>query len=147
VALPEDLQDPVVADALGIEDDQHDLVVARQARAHFLVGRIRRQPGRVADRGREDSGRLPELALGAPEAAETEHRRLEPRWKRRRERMTVHEVLGRHRHALGPAGQRVLARRHHQLGSRPPHTCLLRPRPSHASSSRPTARCDSRRDP
>src|SRR5207245_2905549 len=83
-----------------------DLVVAGEAGAHLFVGGVRREAGGVADRCREDARRLPELALGSPEAAEAEYRHLEPRRERRRERMTVHVVSGRHRHAFGPARKR-----------------------------------------
>ena len=43
------------------------------------------KPRRVADGGRVDTRQLPELRLGAPEAAETEQRLLVPGGKRRLE--------------------------------------------------------------
>src|SRR5207249_959220 len=54
----------------------------------------------VADRRREDAGRLPEHPLGAPEAAHPEHRQLEPFRKRRDERVAVDVVLTGHLHGI-----------------------------------------------
>ena len=64
-------------------------------------------PAGVADRRRVHARQLPELPLGAPEAAHAEHRALQSVGKRRLDAMTVDEVAVGHRHALGPAGQRV----------------------------------------
>ena len=52
--------------------------MAGAAGADLLVGRVGREAARVADRRREDAGRLPELPLRAPEAAQAEERQLRP---------------------------------------------------------------------
>ena len=52
----------------------HHLGVTGQARTHFFVRRVRRESSGVSDGGRIHAWRLPELALGAPETAEAEHR-------------------------------------------------------------------------
>ena len=73
VALPEHLEQLVVAHALRVVDDEHRLVVAGPAGADLFVSGIRREPAGIADGGDMNAGDLPELALGAPEAAEPEH--------------------------------------------------------------------------
>src|SRR5207245_1804660 len=105
--------------------DQHDLVVTGAPGAHFLIGGIRREPGGVPDRGREDAGREPERLLGAPEAAESEDRGLHAGGERRRQRPSAHVVGGGHGHPLRAAGQRGLRRRHRRL-VRAPHGRDLR---------------------
>jgi hypothetical protein len=104
VVLPEELEDRLEARGRGIPDDQHDLVVARPRRAHLFVGRVRRLPARVADGGRPHARRLPEDALGAPEAAHPDHERLEALGPRRRGRVAQDDMLSRR-------GDRVLAAR------------------------------------
>src|SRR5947207_3171828 len=90
VAFPENFQHRVVRRHLRIEDDEHDLGVAGHAGAHFPIRRIRRVAAGVADRGRVDAGRLPELPLRTPEAAHPEDRLLEAGGKRRRDAVAVH---------------------------------------------------------
>src|SRR5262249_33829887 len=68
VALPEDLQQRVVAHHRRIEDNTHDLVVAGEAGADFLVGGVAREAPGVPDGGGEHAGHRPEFSLGAPEA-------------------------------------------------------------------------------
>ena len=74
VALPEQAQQLVVGDLLRAVDHEHDLVVAGAPAADLLVGGVRRVAAGVADRRRVDARRLPEAALGAPEAAQPEDR-------------------------------------------------------------------------
>src|SRR6185369_4133770 len=62
-------------DLLRIVDHQHHFVVAGAAGADFLVGWMRCRTACVADRGDVDAvPQFPELAFGAPEAAEPEDR-------------------------------------------------------------------------
>src|SRR5262249_27885286 len=76
VRLPEDFQQLVIADALGVIDHEHRLVVPGKPRANFLVGRVRRKAPGITDRGHMHARDLPELPLCAPEAAEPEQRLL-----------------------------------------------------------------------
>src|SRR5215831_8525982 len=93
MALPEGLKQCLVADLLGIEHYEHNLVVARATGAHFLVGRVGRDTAGVAHRRHPDAiSHLPELALGAPEATESEHRHLEAVWIGAFERALAEEV-------------------------------------------------------
>src|SRR4029453_4429731 len=80
------------------------------------VGRVAR---RVSDRGRIDAGELPELALGAPETAESEDRLLQPVGERRLQPGAVDEVRLGHRHLLLPPRQRVVFGWHARLGEHP----------------------------
>src|SRR5690606_4504026 len=72
VVLPEDAEQLFVGDALGVEDDAHDLCLAGLARAHPVVRRTEREAAGLADLGRIHAFGLPELALGPPEAAHAE---------------------------------------------------------------------------
>ena len=102
MVLPEDAQHLVERRDLRIEHDEHDLGVTGAARAHLFVRRVRRDAARVADRGRVDAGRGPELPLRAPEAAHAEHDLLETLGERRLERRAEHEVaLGNRERTLG----------------------------------------------
>src|SRR5215212_10578747 len=74
VGLPEHREQVPVGDLVGVEDDEHGLGVSRTSAAHLLVGRVRREAPRVADRRRVDAVDLPELTLCTPEAAEAEDR-------------------------------------------------------------------------
>jgi hypothetical protein len=107
VALPEQLQEVLVARLGRVEHDQHRLGVAGASAADLPVGRVGRMPARVADRGREHARRLPEHALCAPEATEAEHRPLEPLGKRRLEGSAEHIVARRHGHPLLTARKSV----------------------------------------
>ena len=73
MCFPEHGEQVPVGDLLGVEDDQHGLSVPASAAAHLLIGRVR-EASCVTDGGRIDAIDLPELALGAPEAAEAEDR-------------------------------------------------------------------------
>src|SRR6202012_710601 len=77
VALPEQLEHVLERRLLGVESDEHCLGVARTPAADLLVGRVRREAAGVADCGRVNARRLPEDALGAPEAAHAEDRGLD----------------------------------------------------------------------
>src|SRR5579859_6318995 len=79
MALPEELQQPVIADRLRVEDDEHDLGVPGASAAYLLVGRVHGRAAGIADRSGPHARRLPEFALGTPEAAEPEYRHLQPR--------------------------------------------------------------------
>src|SRR5262249_24102654 len=76
VRLPEDFQQLVIADALGVIDNEHRLVVPGKPRANFLVGRVRRKHPCITDRGHMHARDLPEIPLRASEAAEPEQRLL-----------------------------------------------------------------------
>ena len=115
VALPERLQQRVVRHLLRIEHHEHDLVVAGHAGADFTVGRIRRVSGGVAHGRAVDTRQLPELALGAPEAPEPEHRLFEAGREAPSDRRAVDEMRIRHRHRLGTPGQRGVFRRQASL--------------------------------
>src|SRR6185312_388891 len=67
----------------------------------------------IADGGRVDARSLPELALGAPEAAQAEHRLLEPGREWRLDAVAVDEVGRRHgERCLVTSRQRAAGRRH-----------------------------------
>src|SRR5213083_1886910 len=83
-----------------------------QPTADLLVGRIRCVAAGVADRRGVDPGQLPDDALGAPEATETEDRLLEPVREGRLERRPEHLVATRDRHALLAPGERLIGRDH-----------------------------------
>jgi hypothetical protein len=72
VCLEEYLQQIGVADHRRVIDHEHHLGVPGAAAADFLVARIRRMAAGVADRRHPNAVAFPELALGAPEAAEPE---------------------------------------------------------------------------
>src|SRR5450759_1329980 len=82
VALPERLEQRLVGNLFRVVDHQHHLIVAGASRADFLVGRTGRQSAGIADGGDLDArisrpfAKLPEFALGAPEAAKPEQRLL-----------------------------------------------------------------------
>jgi len=76
--------------------------------AHLAVGRIRRVAARIPDGRRINARRFPELSFGAPEAAHAEHRLLETRGKRRRDRMTVDVMGRRNRHRLLAPGKSLV---------------------------------------
>src|SRR4051794_3353586 len=94
VALPEELEHLLVAGLLGVEDDEDGLGVAGAPRADLLIARVGRRAARVADRGGPHARRLPEDALGAPEAAHAELGALQAVGERRRDRMPEHLVGG-----------------------------------------------------
>ncbi len=98
----------LVADPLGVVDDEHRLVMAGPARADLLIGRVRREPAGIADRGDMDAGDLPELPLGAPEAAEPEQRRLGALRVGAFEGGAAHEMGLGGGNGLRPAGQRLV---------------------------------------
>src|SRR5215207_10422893 len=74
VGLPEHREQVPVGDLLGVKGDEHGLGVPGTAAANLLVGRVQREASRVAGRRRVNAVDLPELALGAPEAAEAKDR-------------------------------------------------------------------------
>src|SRR5258705_3199604 len=74
VVLPEGLEQSLIGDLAWIVDHQHDLVMAGAPAADLLISRIGRVTSRIAHRGDVDAlAQLPELALGAPEAAHAEY--------------------------------------------------------------------------
>ena len=94
-------------EACRVEHDQHNLRVAGPAAADLLVGRVGGEAARVTDRGRVDARRLPEHALGAPEAAHADDqvpKSVRERWLHRR---AEHGVALGDRHLYIPPGQRV----------------------------------------
>src|SRR5271167_4089502 len=72
MALPEQLEQCLVAREFRIIDDEHGFGVATAAAAHLFVGRVRGGPAGVADRGDPDARRFPEHPLRTPKAAEPE---------------------------------------------------------------------------
>ena len=90
--------------------------MAGAAGAHLLVGGVGRGTAGITDRRHPDAvAHLPELALGAPEAAQAEDCRLEPVGVGTFERTLVEEVrLGR-RDRVGAALERAVGRRHLEL--------------------------------
>src|SRR6185312_213240 len=87
--------------------DQDDLRVTGPPGADLLVGRVRRESARIADGGRNDTGRLPEVLLVAPEAAKAEDGRPGPVGERRDDPGAVDEVGVRDFERLGSARQGV----------------------------------------
>ena len=116
VLLEEDLEQVGVGDLLRVEGDHHRLGVAGPAAADLLVGRVRRGPVHVADRGRVDAVEVPEEPLRAPEAAEGEVGDLDPVRERRLQRRVEHGVaLGDLEGGLAAARQRLLGGGHARL--------------------------------
>src|SRR5258708_29211711 len=76
VVLPEDAEQLVEAHLGRFVGDLHHLGGAGAPAADLAIRRCTRGAARVADRGRHHARRLPELALGAPEAAHPEQRGL-----------------------------------------------------------------------
>src|SRR5882762_10219311 len=77
------------------------------------LGRVGRETGGVAHGRRIGTGRFPEFAFGAPEAAHSEHRHFQSGWKRRLHAVAVDEMLGWHLEAgRGPSRQRPAGGRH-----------------------------------
>jgi len=62
-----------VRDDGGVEYDQYNFVVAGHTGADLFVCGVRGHAAGVAGGGGDDAGRLPEAALGAPEAAHAEN--------------------------------------------------------------------------
>ena len=127
MGLPEHLEEFFVAHHLGIEHDQHHLVVPGHARTHFPVGGIgRHSPGVAHGRG-VDAVELPETALRPPETTQAEHRLLHAFRVGRRQRVAVHEMRRRHLYLLLPPGQRLGCIRYLCLlaDQSPEHVCLL----------------------
>src|SRR5207248_11642537 len=72
VLAPEDVEQRVGRDALGVIRHLDDLRVTRRVRADVLVGRLVECPALVADLGLRHAVDLPERRLDAPEAARSE---------------------------------------------------------------------------
>ncbi len=107
VIFPERLQQLLVGDLLRIEHDQHHFGMTGAARTDLFIGRIGRMSAGIADGGRMDAvAELPELALGAPETAQPEHRLLEAGGIGRLQLAAVDEMRGGGRYRGGAARQR-----------------------------------------
>jgi len=78
VVFPEHFQELALGDFPRVKHDQHEFGLAGPAGADFLVAPVGRLAARIADRGGPYAGLLPELALGAPEAAEAEGGDFQP---------------------------------------------------------------------
>ena len=113
VALPKNLEQLRVADFGRVVDDEHGLGVPGAAGARLVVGGVRGESTRIADGGRVDAGRLPELALRAPKATETEHRCLIAIRPRPLQRLAVGVVDLWYRHGLLDPPRKSVLRRHH----------------------------------
>ncbi len=92
--------------------------MAGASRADLFVGRVRRVAAGVPDRGRPDPVGLPEDLLGAPEAAQAEHHRLEAGGERRLDGAAGHEMRLRDRELVVIASLQGLVRGG-QFGLRP----------------------------
>src|SRR5436305_1684916 len=111
MALPEQLEQCLVIREFWIIDDEHGFGVAGKAAAHLFVGRVRRRPAGVADRGNPNTRRLPEHPLRTPEAAEAEESLFHAGGIRPRQRVAVDEMVIGYRHRLAPSRQTVLGPR------------------------------------
>ena len=89
--------------------------MAGQPGAGLLIGRVGGDAAGIADRRHPDAFGLPEQALGAPEAAEAEHSRLQPVGIGTLERPLRDEMLGRGRDGTVAAGQRLAGLRQIEL--------------------------------
>ena len=96
VRLPEQLEQVGVRHLGRVEDDLHDLGMARAGTADLVVRRVGRVAALVTDRRRKDAVGLPELALRTPEATQGEVRRLQAGRVGRLERGVQDEVALRH---------------------------------------------------
>src|SRR5207247_2729971 len=103
VALAENPKHLVVGDLLRVEHHEHDFSVPGGTAAHLAIDGIGSVPSGIADGGRIDAGKLPELPFGAPETAEPEERELQSLRKRRRKRMAAQVMRRRQRHAFAAA--------------------------------------------
>src|SRR5919199_260414 len=111
VGLPEHREQVTVGDLLAVEDDEHGLGVPGTSATNLLVGRVRCEAPRVADRRRIDAVDLPELALGPPEAAEAEDRGAHTLGKRWLDWRAEHGVPLRNvERRLLPTGKRLTGR-------------------------------------
>src|SRR5215210_6465599 len=134
VGLPEHREQVPVGDLLGVEGDEHSLGVPGTAAANLLVGRVRREAPRVADRRRVDAVDLPEPTLCTPEAAEAEDRGAHTLEKGRLKGRAEHGVpLGNGERRLLPSGERLCGRDHGELMAiekhlLPPHRWVLWPK-------------------
>src|SRR5207302_7737509 len=94
-----------------VEHREHGLRVTRAAAADLFIGRVRRVAAGVADGGGVHPWRLPEHALGSPEAAHPDDQLLIligiPPTPRRLQRRTEYSVLVGDGHFLRAPGQRT----------------------------------------
>src|SRR5215217_60656 len=135
VGLPEHREQVPEGDLLGVEDDEHGLGMPGTAAANLLVGRVRREAPRVADRRRVDAVDLPELTLGPPEAAEAEDRGARTLGKGRLKGRAEYGVpLGNAEGRLLPAGKRLCWRSHSSLMAIEEHPLTSSPLSSLAQS-------------
>ena len=109
VRFPEHCQQPVVGDNSGVEHHEHDLGMACEPAAHFLIRRVRSDTARVSCGRAEYAPGFPEAALGAPEATEPEHGLLQFGCERSLERVAVHVVRRRNRHGGVATRQGLIA--------------------------------------
>src|SRR5439155_11549514 len=113
VLLEERLQQRLVRHLRRVERHKYRLRVPCPPRADLLVSRVRRIPARVPDRRRVHARHLPEQPLGAPEATQREHCRLDPVRERRHQRRPEHLVPLRYlERPILPSRQRLFRRNH-----------------------------------
>src|SRR5262249_39844530 len=105
VRLEEQLEELLIGHLLRVIDDLDDLIVAGPAGARFLLGGIWRRAACIADGCDDHARHLPEFALGAPEAAETEERYPGTLRERPLEGKAVDEMALGRRDGRGAAGQ------------------------------------------
>src|SRR5215213_5615031 len=113
MGLPEHREQFPVRDLLQIEDDEHGLGVPGSSAADLLVGRVRCEASRVADRRRVNAVDLPEFTLGPPEAAEAEDSGAHTLGEGRLEGCAEHGMpLGNGESRLLPAGKSLVGHDH-----------------------------------
>ena len=76
VVLPEDLEQGLQIDLLGMKHYEYRFSVAGPGRAGLFIRRVGRGSTAVSGRGRENTWDLPEQPLGAPEATHSESDRF-----------------------------------------------------------------------
>src|SRR5439155_20715556 len=107
------LQQRLVRHLRRVEGHENGLRMPCSSRADLVVSRVRRKPARVPDRRRVHARHLPEEPLGAPEATQREHCRLDPVRERRHQRRPEHLVPLRHlERPILPSRQRLFRRNH-----------------------------------
>src|SRR3712207_3076425 len=128
MGLPEHREQFPVGDLLRIEDDEHGLGMPGSSAADLLIGRVRCEASRVADRRGVNALYLPECTLGPPEAAEAEDSGAHTLREGRRKERAEHGVLLRNgERRLLPPGKSLgwhdhpglVATKEHSLTSSP----------------------------
>ena len=108
MTFPKRLQQLVIGDLPGIEHHQHRFGMTGTARTHLLVSGVCGVAASVAHSGGIDAiAKFPELALGAPETAEPEHRLVQALRIGRLQLTAIDEMADSGGNRRGPARQRL----------------------------------------